>query len=79
MEDLASPHLKPADGDLLHGLPAIAGHLGIGARQAAHLKDTAGLPTFKLGKTVCARRSTLNAWLAEREAAARPAPLSAGA
>lgn len=60
---------EPVDpADLLHGLPAIGRYLGIGARQAAHLKDAVGLPCFKLGKTVAARRSTLNAWLAEREA-----------
>ncbi|GLK68967.1 DNA-binding protein [Hansschlegelia plantiphila] len=60
--------------DLLKGWKAI----GIGAGnlkpdQARHLARTAGLPIFKLGgKTVAARQSSINAWLAEREAAARP-------
>ena len=61
------------DNDLLYGAPSIATFLGIGERQAQHLADTRAIPTFKLpgNKTVCARRSTLNAWLAEREADAR--------
>lgn len=64
------------DRDLLYGVPAIADHLGLTSRQARHLADTGAVPTFKLpgNKIVCARRSTLNAWLAEREAAARVEP-----
>ncbi|GGC70755.1 DNA-binding protein [Chelatococcus reniformis] len=60
--------------DLLSGWIAIGKHLGMKPDAARHLARTSGLPTFKLGKTVCARRSTLNAWLAEREAAGRTAP-----
>ncbi|MFB0493621.1 hypothetical protein ABIE45_006277 [Methylobacterium sp. OAE515] len=59
--------------DLLYGMPAIAGHLGLKVPQARHLADKRTIPTFKVGKLTCARRSTLNAWLAEREAAARAA------
>lgn len=59
--------------DLLYGVPAIAAHLGVSARQARHLGETGAIPTFKLpgNKIICARRSTLNAWLAEREALSR--------
>ena len=56
--------------DLLYGMPAIAVHLGLKTPQARHLSDKGSIPTFKVGKLTCARRSTLNAWLAEREAAA---------
>lgn len=60
------------DRDLLYGMPAIADHLGIGERQARHLADTQAIPTFKLpgNKIICARRSTLNGYLATQEAAA---------
>lgn len=60
------------DNDLLYGAPAIAAFLGLGERQARHLSDTGAIPTFKLpgNKIICARRSTLSAWLAEREAKA---------
>lgn len=62
------------DADLLYGIPRIAKHLGLSDRQARHLAETGAVPTFKLppgNKIICARRSTLNAWLAEREAAGR--------
>lgn len=55
------------DSDLLYGMPAIARHLNIRPRQAHHLKEKGGLPVFDLGGVLCARRSTLNAWITERE------------
>ncbi|KQT50157.1 hypothetical protein ASG52_08355 [Methylobacterium sp. Leaf456] len=63
-----------ADGDLLVGMAAIARHLGITERQGWHLKDACDLPTFKQGRTVCARKSTLAQHFAAREAAARNRP-----
>lgn len=59
--------------DLLSGYAEIGGHLGVSERQAKHLAGSGSIPTFKLpgSAIVRARRSTLNAWLAEREAAAR--------
>jgi excisionase family DNA binding protein len=49
--------------DLLIGANAIADTLGITRRQAYKLIYAGDLPTFKLGGSVAARRSTLNAWL----------------
>ena len=57
--------------DHLHGWKAISDHLGIKPDAARHLARRAHLPTFKLGKTVAARRASIDAWLAEREAAGR--------
>lgn len=57
--------------DLLHGLPAIARHLGMKYRQAAYLHEQGELPTFKIGKIVCARRSTLAKHFAAQERAAQ--------
>ena len=48
----------PQDPDLLYGVPAIAGALGLSIRQARHLSDRSAIPTFKVLKMVCARRST---------------------
>lgn len=60
--------------DLLYGMPAIAEYLQMRTRQAYHLAEN-GLPTFKIGKKTCARRSALSKWLAEQErAATKPAP-----
>lgn len=53
--------------DLLYGAPAIAAFLNVRQRQAYHLIDAAGLPTFKLAGKVCGRRSSILAWLGERE------------
>jgi hypothetical protein len=32
-----------------------------------HLVETGGLPTFRLGATIAARRSTLLAWIGTQE------------
>lgn len=62
---------EPSVEDVLMGVLAIAKALGWTTRQVHHMKDEHGLPTFKIGKTVCARRGAIRDWLAEREAAAR--------
>ena len=67
---------KPSSG-ILHGIKAIAEHLGLTDRQAKHLAAKHGLPTFKLGKTVCSRRSDVDAWFASKAAASRNAIESA--
>lgn len=54
-------------GDLLMGANAIAAHLGITPRQTYRLVYDGLIPTFKLGGTVAARRSSLMRWLAEQE------------
>ncbi len=56
--------------DLLYGVKAIAAHLQMTEKQVYHLHDKASLPTFKVGATVCARRSTLAKHFAAQEAAA---------
>jgi len=56
--------------DLLYGVPAIASHLAMTAKQVYHLHDQGNLPTFKIGGKVCARRSTLAKHFAAQEAAA---------
>jgi len=53
--------------DLLYGVTAIASFLGIKKRSAQHLIETGRLPSFKVGKTVCARRSTVLAALEQLE------------
>lgn len=56
--------------DLLYGVKAIAAHLQMTHKQVYHLHDKGDLPTFKVGATVCARRSTLAKHFAAQEAAA---------
>lgn len=56
--------------DLLYGMDAIAAHLGMTKRSALHMHEKGELPTFKMGRTVCARRSTLAKHFAAQEALA---------
>jgi hypothetical protein len=50
--------------DLLYGAIAIARFLGILPRQVRHLIFAA---SFKIGRNVCARKSSLTAWLERQE------------
>ena len=47
--------------DLLYGATAIADFLGVKRSVVYHLIETRRLPSFKVGKVVCARRSTVTA------------------
>lgn len=58
------------DQDLLYGVPAIARFMGLSDRQVYHLSDHGGLPTFRIGRKVCASKGDIKQWLAEK---ARPA------
>lgn len=49
--------------DVLYGYEEIGAFLRLTARQAKHRARESGLPTFKLGRIVCARKVALNAWL----------------
>lgn len=59
------------DAGLLYGVPAIAQFLGLRDRQTYHLVEK-GLPVFRVGNKVCARRATLRTWLADQETASHP-------
>ncbi len=65
--------VNEAQSDLLHGVQAIALHLSMTRKQVYHLHERSQLPTFKMGRTVCARRSTLAKHFAAQEAAAAAA------
>lgn len=64
--------MEMPEDDLLYGVPAIAAAFKLEVRQVYHLKDKHGLPTFKMGRSVCAKRSAVRAWIegvAEKAAA----------
>ncbi len=54
--------------DLLRGADAIAEYLGFPRRSVYHAVARGHLPSFRVGETVCARRSTLTAWIEKQEA-----------
>ncbi|WP_371346089.1 DNA-binding protein [Ancylobacter sp. IITR112] len=58
------------DAGVIHGYEAIGEYLGLSARQAKHFAGKGDIPTFKLGAKVCARRASLDSWLADLEAKA---------
>ncbi|KQP53041.1 hypothetical protein ASF34_01325 [Methylobacterium sp. Leaf106] len=62
--------IEPAD--TLYGLEAIAAHLGITRGQAKHRVAQKLIPSFKLGRTVCALRSAINDEMRSRAEATRP-------
>ncbi|GJE46949.1 DNA-binding protein [Methylobacterium soli] len=58
--------------DLMTGAEAIAEFIfgdasDANRRRVYHASDKLGLPTFKLGGTICARRSTILAWIERQE------------
>ncbi len=60
--------------DVLRGAGQIATFLfgDVAARRRVYdLADSGALPVFRLGTTICARRSTLLAWIADQERATR--------
>jgi hypothetical protein len=74
----ASPPDASVGPDLLRGAGEIAAFLFGDARERRkiyHLAENAGLPVFRLGAVLCARRSTLLSWIAAQENAhAAPKP-----
>ena len=58
---------------LLRGIPSIAEALGMKTRATRWLVECDQLPVFKLGGIWCARRSTLDKFFDQQEAAARNA------
>lgn len=61
---------QSAPPDILKGAAAIAAFLFGSAtrrREVYHLVEKGSIPTFKLGSTICARRSTLTTWIAQME------------
>lgn len=63
-----SPCSNLAD-DLLRGTREIAAFLGLPNRVVSYHIECDRLPVFRLGALICARKSTLLAWIAEQEAA----------
>lgn len=62
--------------DLLRGADKIAEFIFGDASEAPkvyHLVRTGILPTFRMGAVICARRTTLLGWIAEREKASTAA------
>lgn len=56
--------------DLLTGVAEIAAHLDWPERRVLHQHERGMIPTFKQGRLVCARRSTLAKHFAKQERAA---------
>lgn len=64
------------DSDLLYGVPAIASFLGIGQQAARHLARLRRITTFRMGRRLCARKSTLRSDFAALEEQAKTAPVA---
>lgn len=53
--------------DLLRGASEIATFLGLSRRSVYHQIESGRLPVFRLGSSVCARKSVLLNWIEEQE------------
>ncbi len=58
-----------AIGEFIYGRSA-GGKDETNRRRVYHAIEKSGLPTFKLGGVVCARKSTILRWIADQERAA---------
>lgn len=68
IEDDGVPYSPRAmNADLLVGAKAIGEYVGISERWVRHLAKKGRLPVFHMGNTICGRRSTFNAWIADQE------------
>lgn len=64
----------PLSDDLMTGAEAIAKFMfgdatDTNRRRVYHAADKLGLPTFRIGATLCARRTTILKWIAKQEGA----------
>lgn len=59
----------PLAKDILRGAAAIAEFMGFPRRAIYHMASNGSLPVFRMGDIVCARRSTLTAWIRAQESA----------
>ncbi|XYD11500.1 DNA-binding protein [Methylobacterium sp. NMS12] len=62
----------PLADDLMTGAEAIAKFMfgdatDTNKRRVYHAADKLGLPTFRIGATLCARRSTILSWISKQE------------
>ncbi len=59
--------------EVLYGAAEIGRVLGLSRRVVYHRAAAGHLPTFKIGSTLCAKRSSIATWLASCDGAAPPA------
>jgi hypothetical protein len=71
-EKMATTVTAPLADDLLEGAAAIATEIYGDARRRRSvywLAEHESLPVFRLGQSLCARKSTIRKWIADQEAA----------
>ena len=66
------------DSDVLTGEVAIGKFLGWKPRTVRYRASLGEIPTFKIGRTRCATKSNLRAWLSKQAAMAEAATRSTG-
>jgi hypothetical protein len=64
-------HNLPTGLDVMRGAPSIAAFLNTTPSRVYRLHNAHALPTYTEGATICARKSTLLAWIERQEAKAR--------
>lgn len=59
--------------DMLFGADQVAAFSGLTARQVYHMAQIGVIPVFRMGQTICGRKSTWLAWIEAQEQAGRKA------
>lgn len=67
MANVTQDQVVALSDDILHGADAIAVYLGIERRAVYHAVAKGYLPSFRIGETVCARKTTLVKWIVAQE------------
>ena len=62
-----APAVLRETADVLWRVKIIAAYLGLREKAAQHRIDKGEIPTFRIGNTICSRRSLLDAWLDDKE------------
>ena len=60
-------HHSAAGGRLLANAREIAAVTGLTPRRVYHEVRTGRLPSFRIGRSICAREGVVRRWIAERE------------
>ena len=74
MNEIATPETAiVGESDLLYGVAQIACYLGLVEGRARFLCESGGVPTFKMGRIICSRKSAIEASLPDMGSASIPA------
>ena len=74
MNEIAKPEIVVVgETDLLYGVAQIACYLGLAEGRARYLCESGSVPTFKMGRIICSRKTAIEASLPDMGPVSIPA------